>query len=259
MREKKSYKNLIFCLYFVFVINLIFAGGENIENTVNYKLNKFEEKIIALGLNVPITASWQLIITLLSREDCRVCITNPPKELIESKESTLIKLSRPWLFFIHPVKSITSEILTTPRSEFLDYIYSYIEIDRCMMKNGQKDVNSIIFTKRNILGCNFMLRRMLKAGFVQMNLVNESAELQTEETSEFGTIAQGIYGQHIMNKYQCKDQNKHVIETQEIHKLCGSFLLKLSGMLNIISTMTSVEFRKKVRVYAKICRLLETT
>ncbi|KAH8738926.1 hypothetical protein FG386_000792 [Cryptosporidium ryanae] len=260
MNKKENITKSKFCLYIFFIINLICVKGENIENAVNIKLNRFEEKIVTLGLNIPITASWQLILVLLSSENCRICMTHPPKELTESKESTLLRLSKPWLFFIHPAKNITSEILTAPRIEFLNYISKYIEIDRCMTQNGQKDVNSIVVTKRNLLGCNLMIREMLETGFLQINKFNELIESESEQgVNELDNILKCIFEQQTPDKDQSKCSYKRVIETREINRLCGSFLLKISKMIYTICGMTSVSFRKKTKAYNKICMLLETT
>ncbi|KAJ1608927.1 hypothetical protein OIY81_957 [Cryptosporidium canis] len=224
-----KYISLICCLYLTIsgkcsVTKVKTPIGLNIS-----KPNLLENALIGQGLQIPVTASWQLLLIILSDSNCGLSLAQAIKELSESRRQIEEDLLMPHKFHLHPAVNISSSILVRPRSEFLDFVIAFVGT---LNLTALFDKKTPLLTneKRGIIACNSMIKNMVKDNFVQRNMEH---------------------------KYTA--QNISVSLEISIDNLCEEYLANLKELFNMLVIAKKGLIRNmytKVLMYNRICRLL---
>lgn len=220
-------------------------------------VNKFEEIILQVGVNMVITSSWQLLVGLFSKENCEICVSNPINEFVETNDQIKKKLNKPWLFHLHPSKNITSKILVRPKPDFLNFALSQLEIDRSLTFAEHSDVPLFLNTTKNLFSCNLMLKELIKKEFIYINVPLGVGNIE-ERYEPIEKRNSNLYED--IDKYKYHEMKKKKLNNAIVNNFCMIFLVKLSKLIHKIGMIRAHKvrhYRKKIIMYNRICNILD--
>ncbi|TRY51837.1 Uncharacterized protein CTYZ_00002045 [Cryptosporidium tyzzeri] len=233
----------IIYIFFSFIFEKVFVLSTHIsKNLNNANLNILERILVGQALELPVTTSWQLLLISLSDNCYGLSITQNINEFFESKGKIEKDLEKSFKFYSHPAINISSSVLVYPNPEFLEFIFKFIDTIIFAGDSKYIDVSSLINDKRNLVACNYMIKKMLKYGFVLQDFDRKATpQDQFEINRNLGKATQ--------KNLKCS-----------IEHFCQSYLLKMVKLFNKLADIkkNSIKnLKSKALLYNKICQLLD--
>ncbi|KAH8584206.1 uncharacterized protein ELE39_001709 [Cryptosporidium sp. chipmunk genotype I] len=234
---------LIIYIFFSSILKKNFVLNTQISRNLNAaKLNILERILIGQGLQLPVASSWQLLLILLSDNNSSLSIAQDINEFFKTKGKIEKDLAKSFEFYFHPAMNISSSVLVHPKSEFLDFVFKFIDTINFMGSSKHKNITLLINDRRNLVACRSMLKKMLKDGFVLGNSDYETtAQNRLETTKNLGKTAQ-----------------KNL--EYSIDHFCKSYLIMMVELFEKIANMKKNSIKNlhsKALLYNKICKLLD--
>ncbi|KAL7067995.1 hypothetical protein ACR3K2_14270 [Cryptosporidium serpentis] len=200
--------------------------------------NPLEKNIVLTGLLMPTTAAWHLFISLSSKTDCELCLSNPPIEMKLDKREWLKKLLKPWLFYLPP-SSAKSKILLVPNPLFLDFVSMHLPVNKYCFWENTTSLDKYLNTRKNIAACHSMLKKLIENNTLYFNpsVERQQEYFDDEEQSLVAEIEANLYnGKYFpYSKYEKDSWISSRIKYSIFDEFCRMLLTKLGRMIQHIS------------------------
>ncbi|OII72114.1 uncharacterized protein cubi_01447 [Cryptosporidium ubiquitum] len=235
---------LIIYIFFSIILKKTYVLNTHISRNLNASQISIVERIlIGQGIKNPVTSSWQLLLILLSSDYFGLSITHKINEFFESKNKIEENLAKSSKFYLHPAMNISSSVLIHPKSEFLDFIFTFIDVIQFTGNSNQTNISMFVNGKRNLVACNSMIKKMVKGGFVL-----ESTEYETMPRNQPSALENSMI------------VTKNYLE-YSIDHFCKAYLENLAELLGKLAKIKKSSINNlysKIRLYNKICKLLDS-
>lgn len=235
---------LITYIFFSLILKKSYVFNTHIYKKLNNsQLSTVESILIGQGLKMPVTSSWQLLLILLSKNQYGLSIIQEIGEFFESKDLIEEHLAKSFQFYLHPAMNISSSVLIHPRSEFLEFVFTFIDTAVFMGNSSFTSISLLINEKRNLVACNSMIRKMIKDGFILKSLDCEI----TPQNQHITVKNSGIITQNCLE-----------YSTNQFCRVYLINLVELFDKLSKIKTNSINNLYQKKLLYNKICQLLDS-